>query len=190
MTNNEIKTLYQESCDLIEPYIRLEGQKPGDINTPEGKEALRKGMEGLETVLLHIPDSWGSQWMLGKIHQIKGDHEAAYLSFLNSHRNILDNPSVLRELALECLHTKRFAQAVHFCHVAMQFDPDDYTLYPNMAVAQLFNGNIGEAEQWANKALAKIPNDEPAKNVLKITAEIKAGIRQMPTDFFDLERET
>lgn len=181
------------------PYIRLEGsggtstrmtpaidaELPGDA-----REALLKGVAGLETVLKFNPENWPARWMLGKAKQALGLHEESYAAFLTAHRNVLTNQNVMRELALECLQTKRFKQAVHYCHVAMEFDPEDYTLWPNMAVAQLFNGNIDEAETWAKKSLSKIPGDEIAITILKIIGEIREGKREIPTDFTLLENET
>lgn len=183
MNADELNALYQQSCDMVMPYLRLEGSVQKDPNSEEGKEALRKGMEGLETILRHNPANWPGRWMLGKAQQALNQHENAYQSFLAAHRSVLTKHDVLRELGLECLQTKRFSQAVHYCHVAIEFDPEDATLWPNMAVAKLFNGNVDEAEQWAKKALAKIPDDVPASTVLRVITEIKAGTRGIPTDF-------
>jgi len=184
---DELNALYQESCAIIMPYLRLEGAEQSD--PVKGQAELQKGVDGLQIVLSFNPDNWPARWMLGKAKQAQGLHEESYAAFLTAHRNILTNQNVMRELALECLQTKRFKQAVHYCHVAMEFDPDDYSLWPNMAVAQLFNGSVDEAETWANKSLTKIPNDEPAINVLKIIGEIREGKRGVPTDFSLMERE-
>lgn len=188
MNATELNDLYKTSCDLIMPYLHLEGADQSDVNSEAGRDALKKGIEGLQTILKFSPASWNAGWMLGKAQQALQQHEQAYQSFLKAHRSILTNQNVMRELALECLQTKRFSQAVHYCHVAMEFDPEDFSLWPNMAVAQLFNGNILEAEQWAKKALDKIPGDEPATIVLSLVGDIKAGKRTIPTDFTLLQR--
>jgi tetratricopeptide (TPR) repeat protein len=187
---DELNALYQESCAVIMPYIRLEGEGTERGDPSHSEANLQKGIKGLEAVLEHNPTNWSARWMLGKAKQALGLHEESYTAFLTAHRSVLTNQNVMRELALECLQTKRFTQAVHYCHVAMEFDPDDYSLWSNMAVAQLFNGNIEKAESWANKSLAKTPGDEPAMNVLKIIAEIRAGKRGIPTDFTLMEKET
>jgi Tfp pilus assembly protein PilF len=165
------------------PYIRLEGAIQSDPDSDQGKQAIQKGIEGLEAVIRHTPSNWPAHWMLGKVRQAQNEHEEAYQSFLTAHRIVLTKHDVLRELGLECLHTKRFAQAVHYCHVAIEYDLEDTTLWPNMAVAKLFHGKLEEAERWANKALAKIPGDLPATMVLKRLAEIKAGTKNAPDDF-------
>lgn len=189
MDNTEINALYLESCDVVMPFLRLEGpHQQRDPNSEEGRESLRKGMDGLATVLSHSPSNWAARWMLGKAQQALNQHEEAYQSFLAAHRSVLTKHDVLRELGLECLQTKRFSQAVHFCHVAIEFDLDDTTLWPNMAVAQLFNGRLDEAEHWAKKALAKLPDDIPATTVLRIVGEVRAGTRGIPTDFNKLCR--
>jgi tetratricopeptide (TPR) repeat protein len=168
--------------------LRLEGSQQSDPNSEQGKESLRKGMEGLKVIITNNPSNWPAHWMLGKAYQTLNQHEEAYKSFLAAHRNVLTKHDVLRELGLECLQTKRFSQAVHYCHVAIEFDLEDATLWPNMAVAMLFNNRLDEAEHWAKKALAKIPDDIPATTVLRIVGEIRAGTRGIPTDFDKLCR--
>jgi tetratricopeptide (TPR) repeat protein len=181
--DDETKAVYQSSCDKLMPYLHLEGKDQIDPRSEEGKTAMIEGIRGLEVVLTSYPKNWPALWMLGKAQQALELHEEAYNSFLASHRLVLTNQDIMRELALECLHTKRFSQAVHYCHVAVEFAPEDYTLWPNMAVADMFNGNIDRAEKWANKALEKIPGDMPSLNVLKIIAEFREGRRSLPTDF-------
>lgn len=171
------------------PYIRLEGCEQQNPNSEQGKEAMQRGIEGLKTVLLHQPQSWPSLWMLGKAEQARGNHEESYNYFLQAHKTVLTEQNVLRELALECLHTKRFDQAAYYCQAAMEFDLNDYTLWTNMGLARLFQGKLDEAETWATKALEKLPDDEPAKSLLKIVGEVRAGKRPLPTDFETLEQE-
>jgi tetratricopeptide (TPR) repeat protein len=130
----------------------------------------------------------GAWWMLGKAYQALGDHEQAFQCFLSAHKHVLTDQNVLRELALECLHTKRFDQAAYYCNAAMEFDLNDYTLWPNMAVARMMQGRLDEAEGLAKRALEKLPEDEPAKNVLKIIGEVREGKRPLPEDFAALER--
>ena len=189
MNNDELNALYRKSCDMVMPYLKLEGAKQLDANTEEASETLKQGLRGLQTIVCENPNNWSAYWMIGKIYQVRGNHEEAYQSFLKSHRGVLTQQDVMRELGLECLHTKRFSQAVHYCHAAIEFAPDDYSLWPNMATSQLFNQNLVEAEKWAKKSLEKIPDDEPAKNVMKMVEEIKDGKREFPTDFAALEQQ-
>lgn len=189
MNSNEINELYLKSCDIIIPYIRLEGHRSEQVDFSNKEEILNKGLEGLETVLKFSPSNWSARWMIGKIKQALGLHEEAYSEFLVAHRGVLTNENVMRELALECLYTKRFKQAVHYCYVAIEFAPDDCSLFANMAVSQLFNGNLIEAESWAKKSLEKIPNDPPSNNILKIIEDVKKGNRLIPDDFTILEKE-
>ena len=160
-----------------------------NIKALEGRRILNASIVGLRTVLANNPNNWSARWMLGKAQQALKQHEQAYESFLEAHRDVLTNENVMRELALECLQTKRYSQAVHYCHVAIEFSPEDYSLWPNMATAHLFNKNLDEAESWAKKSLEKIPDDEPAMAVLKMVKEIRAGKRPIPTDFAALEND-
>jgi len=141
--------------------------------------------------LEHCPNNWAARWILGKTLQALGKQEEAYQSFLRAHTTIVScksskesiNPSVLRELALECLHTKRFDLAVYYCQAALEFAPDDYTLLPNLATAKLFQGKIDDAERYAKKTLEKLPDDLPAKNVLRVIAQVRNGTIPIPTTF-------
>lgn len=182
--------LYRQSCDLVLPYIRLEG--PSDRPAPDlslATENLRKGIEGFKQVIAENPESWVAYWMLGKAHQALEEDEEAYQAFLAAHKIKVVEENVMRELALECLRTKRFDMAAYYCQGAQEFDPEDYTLWANMAVAKLFQHKLDAAEQWANRCLQKLPNDEPSMQVLRIVKEIRAGTRAMPTDFNELEKE-
>jgi tetratricopeptide (TPR) repeat protein len=187
VNSDELNAIYKNSCDIIIPYIRLDGVK--EVIDPEkAEESLKKGIDGLQKVLEINPDNWSARWMLGKAMQALGFHERAYEEFLTAHKKVSDQ-HIMRELALECLETNRFTQAVYYCHIAMEFDPNDYTLWSNMALAQLFKGDVDNAEKWANKSLEKIPGDLPALNILKIIADIKSGKRKIPSNFSALESE-
>lgn len=189
MNVEEINAIYQASCDKIIPYIRLEDSNQGDPNSEEGKASLIEGIKGFETVISFSPANWSAHWMIGKAQQALQQHESAYNAFLKAYRNSLTDENVMRELAIECLQTKRFQQAVHYCYVAMEFALEDYTLWPNMAVAQMFNGNLEESESWAKKSLVRLPGDVVATNVLRIIAEIRDGKRPQPNDFSALEQQ-
>lgn len=199
MNADELEILFKISCNLILPYLQLEDGEKGD---PELSELyLKKGVEGLILVLKEYPSNWKVRWMLGKAKQAQGLHEEAYSQFLIAHANfkktIFDGPTeipvptidVMRELSLECLRTNRIKDAIYYCQMAIEFDPDDNTLWSNMAISHLLNSNLTECEKWAKKSLKALPNDVPTLNILKILEEIKSGKRDMPTDFSALENE-
>lgn len=183
----DFNSLYKQSCDLVMPYIHLEGVEEEPFDEKVAEENLRKGIDGFSKVLGQHPDNWTAHWMLGKAHQALGEHAEAYQAFLDAHDVNLGDENILRELALECLQLQRFDLAVYYCQVAQEFDPIDPTLIANMAVAKLFQNKLEEAENWANKCLAKIPNDYPSSRVLHIIQEVKSGIRSVPTHLSELE---
>lgn len=188
MTSQEINDLYLKSYDLVFPYLNLEGHEKLDHNNEQGKESLKQGIEGFNLLLEHSPKNWAALWILGKIYQVMGDHEKSYKALLRSHHNILSEQNVMRELALECLYTKRFSDAVYYLNTAIKFDSEDTTLWSNMAICQLFNNNLKEARNWANKTLDKI-EDSVATKVLFFLQEIESNKRSIPTDFGILENE-
>lgn len=79
--------------------------------------------------------------------------------------------------------------AVYYCHSAHEFNPLDYTIWANMAVAKLFQQKLDDAEHWANKCLQKLSNDEVSLCVLKFIEEIRAGARTIPTDFNEFGKD-
>ena len=185
MNKEEIRSVYKKSSDLIIPHIKLENSQNEIVQTSKEEKVriLKEGIAGMETVIKHSPSNWPARWLIGKAKQSLELHEEAYQSFLAAHRIILTDQDVMRELALECLHTKRFKEAIYYCNSAIEFNAEDFTLWANMAISQLFNENIELAEKWAKKTLEKIPKDEPSINIMKIINEIKEGKRTIPTDF-------
>jgi len=182
--------VYRQCCDLVLPYLQLEdGPEKKLADQSLAVQNLRKGIEGFREIIKDNPQSWVSFWMMGKAHQALGEDEESYQAFLAAHKIKYVEANVMRELALECLRTKRYDLAVYYCQSAQEFDPDDHTLLANMAVARLFQNKLEEAENWANKCLKKLPNDEPSLNVLKLVKEIRSGTRTLPIDFNSLERE-
>lgn len=167
---------------MIFPSIWLEGRP----DRPPDPKALNDGIELLESVIEYCPQSWPSYWMKGKAHQALGDHHTAYESFKKAHR-IQIQPEVLRELCRECLYLDKYQEALYYSTTALKFAPDDPTLEANVACTSLMVGKLDEAELWANKALTKLPGDEPAHNILKIIAQIRQGKRQVPKSFVELE---
>ena len=184
MNTNELKALYTKSCNLISPYVHLEGEVlQRNPDSEDGKRDLKEGIDGLKFVIEESETNWAAQWFLGKAYQCMSDHENSYQSFLMAYRHNLTHQDILRELALECLLTDRFNEAAYYCNVAIEFDPDDHTLWSNMSVAQLFNKKLEKAESWANKTLAKIPEDKPALEVLKYVNGVKLGTMTIPEKF-------
>jgi len=191
MNVDAINELYKKSCDLIVPYIRLEGNPKDAVkNDPATAwQALREGIKGLEEVVAFNNQNWAALWMIGKAYQALDENEKSYESFLAAHRVALTEGNILRELALQCLKTKRYDNAAYYCAGAQEFDPNDYTLWANMAVAKMFLNKLDEATDWANRCLAKLPEDGPSLTVLRLIKEIKEGTRQLPEDFDVLENE-
>lgn len=164
-------------------FIHLEGNSnQSDLNLPENRALLQTAMDGLNSIIEANPDNWAAKWMLGKSLQALSLHEEAYVLFLKAHRSNLTNQTILRELAFECLCTKRYSQAVYYCNSAIEFDIDDYSLWPNMAVALLFDGKLKEARKWIDKSVGKIP-DTSTMRVAEWISEIEVGKCEIPTDF-------
>lgn len=187
MDINDINDVYRQSCDAVLPYIRLEGVDAKPIDSI-AEEVMQKGIEGFKSVTRFNPNNWAAYWMMGKTHQALNENEEAYQAFLLAHNIHLGEQNVLRELALQCLKTKRFDLAAFYSQGAQEFDPEDYTLWANMAVAKLFQQKLDDAETWANKALSRLPGDEPSLRVLQFVKEIRDGLREFPQDFDVLEQ--
>lgn len=197
MTNKEIQTLYKKSFDAAMPYIKLDGESAK--NPFEALDVLKESIQGLSTITEYNPSNWSSLWMIGKIHQAIKEHEKSYESLFKAYRAIMRvgegceptlHADIMRELGVECLYTGRFKDAVYYCNLAVEYDMKDYTLWSNVAIAKVFVGDLDAAENWANRALEKMPEDKPAQSTLRIIKEIREGTRSIPTNFEQLESES
>lgn len=190
MTNQELTSLYETSCKKIMPHLILEGVPVKDQAKNPNSDSLKEGISGLEKVLQYQPENWAALWMLGKAQQAIGDNENSYQSFLKSHKIVNSigevGIDILRELTLQCLLTDRFEESIYYNNMAIKFEPNDYTLWANLAVCELLSGRLEESMNWVKKTLEKLPNDEPATNIKNILEEIRLGKRKIPKKFVEL----
>lgn len=185
----DVSEQFSELSNKLIPYFDLDESEILDSSTEEVQNKIREIIASLKEILPEISSNWAAEWMLGKAYQTLKEHETSYEYFLSSHKKILTDTSVLRELALECIYTKRYANSVYYCQSAIEFSPDDHSLWPNMALAKLFDGKLDDAEKWINKSLDRIPEDVPTQNIARLIQEVKEKKREIPTDLLTLEKE-
>ena len=187
---NDQDSIYKKSCDLVLPYIRIDGKSEyEDKYDPDKAEScLNEAIKGFEEVINLDPENWSAFWFLGKSYQALKQDQKSYECFKTAHSLNLTHQDVMRELALQCLRTKRYDSAVYYCQAALEFSPKDFTLISNLAVSKMFQGQLEQATEIAEKCLSLLPNDEPSLEVLRIIKDIKDGKRNIPNDFDELER--
>jgi Flp pilus assembly protein TadD len=94
---------------------------------------------------------------------------------------------VPRELCLECLHLGKYAEAVAAGRLAMRVKRSDPGLQANLALALLLAGDVDDALDQAEQAVARSPGDEINRNLLAVIQEVKDGRRRQPKTLADVE---
>lgn len=101
---------------------------------------------------------------LRRLHCLQRCHQrAAALQLADS---LCDAPPAeakfLSELALQCSQLQRFEQAAQLYQQALSLQPDNATLYYNYATMLRFCGQLADAEQMLDNAIALQPGDTDA----------------------------
>lgn len=187
-TINRHNELFQKASETLYPYMQLEGCEHQEI-TDADRDRITEAINTLEEVLTINPQNWAALWIIGKTYQALGDHQSAYACFWQAHQIDLQQPDVLRELALQCLVLKIFEDACYYAQSAIQFNHSDPTLWANYAVALMMKGDTTKAAHWADKTLRHDANDLVAKNTMRVLQEIQEGKRGIPQDFSELQEE-
>lgn len=183
-----IDDIYLQSYEAVLPYIRFEGMESRSIDLL-AKEIMQKGIDGFKLVVQSNCNNWAAYFMMGKTYQALDENEEAYQAFLVAHNINLEEQNIMRELAFQCLKTKRFDLAAYYSQAAYEFDPEDCTLWANIAVAKLFQRKLEDTEKWAKKTLSHLPDDKPSLRILQFVKEIKDGSREFPNNFDVLEQD-
>jgi Flp pilus assembly protein TadD len=184
---DEQNSVYQEACDLIDPYLRLHGAKSRGIDNA-ARSKIARGIALLGVVTRYSPSNWSAYWICGKGYQTLGDSPAACDAFKMAFDIQKKNPDVAREYMFECLILGRGAEGLHAARLAVEINPSDSGLHANLALAHLVSGDAISALKAVDEALLLDPSDAISRNVKKVTQQIIDGKRSMPKKLGDLER--
>jgi tetratricopeptide (TPR) repeat protein len=181
----EYRELYRRGCDLLDRHMTLHGREPA--HSPAKEAEVREGIRCLQRAVAIQPGSWPAFWLIGKGYQALDDHPRAYEAFHQGTRLCRENADVPRELCLECLHLRKFTEAVEAARLAMRVKRSDPGLQANLALALLLAGDVGEALDQAEQAAARSPQDEINAALLGIIREVKDGRRPQPRTLAEVE---
>jgi Flp pilus assembly protein TadD len=181
----EYTEVYQKGCGLVKKHMNLHDREPAP--SPATESEVREGIRLLQRAVTIEPSSWPAWWMIGKGHQALDDHPSAYNAFRQATRLCKQNADVPRELCLECLRLGKFAEAVEVARLAVRIKRPDPGLQANLALALLLAGDVDEALDQAEQAVARSPKDEINRCLLAVIQEVKDGRRRQPKTLAEVE---
>ena len=181
----EYTAVYKKGSDLVMKHINLHDREPAPAPTKEAD--LREGLGSLQRAVAIQPRSWPAYWLIGKAYQALDDHPRACAAFRQAVRHCKDNADVARELSLECLQLGTFKEAVEAARLAVRVERSDPGLQANLALALLLAGDVDDALDQAEQAVARSPGDEINRNLLAVIQEVKDGRRRQPNTLAELE---
>lgn len=184
---SEHDRLYREASQLISPYMHLVNAQVQRADTPEAKQQLTRGIELMRQAIAIFPANWAAWWIVGKAHQALSDSQQACDAFARSFGLQRNNVDVAREYMFECLNVGKADKGIAVARHASALKPEDAGLIANLALAQLLGGQLTEAAQTIDKALALSPGDGIPNNLRRIIAEVQSGQRPQPTRIAELD---
>lgn len=179
--------LYNEACNLIDPYMRLHGVSRRDATTARAKRDLAKGIGNLNAVVQINPNNWAAYWIMGKGYQAQGLSSEACDAFASAYSMQKENADVAREYMFECLNVGRTKEAVQLSRAALALRPQDPGLKANLALCLLVDAQLDEGKRMAEEALQTDPSDDITRTVKRIIEEVQSGKRPQPTKYSDLK---
>jgi tetratricopeptide (TPR) repeat protein len=177
--------LTRKGWSIIEERLIVDG-KPS-LRPPGWFERwrLRRAVRCFEQALEINSEGWQSMWALGKIHQRLGSHAAAFEWFSRAHVLNPTQVDVAREAGLAAMDCEKIAEAVVLCRAAVTNRPGDAGLVSNLALACCLAGDDVMAEQCAEEAVQRRPDDRISATVLRFVREVKSGSRTRPKRLCD-----
>ncbi|QDT89646.1 tetratricopeptide repeat protein [Gimesia algae] len=185
--SQEHDRLYQEGLELINPYIFIVGREHEPADTEAARDDLAQGKELFRQALEIDPGNGAAWWIIGKAEQVLEDTEAACDAFRKAYQLIQNNPDAAREYMFECLKLGRTKQAIEAARHARKLKPEDMGLVANLALALMIGGELEEAADTIEIALAGAPDDPINVNLQQRIAEIRAGNQPQPQNLADLD---
>lgn len=196
---NRHDQMFLEGAHLIEKYAFAEDKADMAVEIEVLRDELTRGVELLGEVYDMNPDNFSAPYMIGKAHQVAQDWERAHTAFKLAYdvaKRVIDedNPdlgvcigNILRDLACACLFTNRFKDAVYYCTVASDMEPDDHTLVANYCVALLMAGQADEALKRLEESMSKHQHGYKSEVMLINIRDVVEGKKPQPTTFAEFE---
>lgn len=182
----EHNRLYQEGCDLISPYMQLVDRRAQSADAEAAHEKLKRGIVLLNGATSIKPGNWSAYWIIGKAYQSLGNSEEACQAFGKSYALHKGSADVAREYMVECLTLGRADRGIIAARHAVSLKPENAGLIANLALALLIGGKLDEAADTVAKALAMAPDDDIARRLKHMIADVRSGRKPQPSRLADL----
>lgn len=178
--------LYRRGTKLIESYMVLADRRAAKSLVMT--KHLKDGIACLNRVLRIAPKNWSALWIRGKAHQVLGDHRPARDSFAAAYAIKSAHPDVAREYVLELMEMKEFSKATLIAEKIAKHHRRNAGLWANLAVAQLLNREVSQAQKSVGISLALDPNDKITKELKRRIDQVANGTRRQPTSLQAFQR--
>lgn len=169
-----------EVLDRLDRYHR--GAALIAVHLDAGDTArLREGIVLLERFASDAPQHWRSRWLLGRAHRALGDLLAAR-RWLSASWSL--NPGEARvgqELAVALMATRCFEEALPVLRASLATAPGDARLLSRLALGLLLAGRDVQAEEVAQTARLRAPEDDDIAALHALIVEVQCGLRARPT---------
>jgi tetratricopeptide (TPR) repeat protein len=191
---NELQQYLDERGDLfdaavvvLDPYLDYMNRQPKPIETPEERTRVVQALEDLQRHYQLAPTRWQTAWQIAKGRAALDGIEAAIESWRRAWTTHPGQRDIARELSLALLRTDRVKEALEVNRAIVEAIPGDATLWCNLAVCELLNGNLTDARRCVEKCRVIDPADPIAGAVEKQVARCEAGAA-LPRTLRELER--
>lgn len=185
--SQEHDRLYRAGLDLINPYMQIVGRETQPVDSETAREELAQGIQLLKWVLEINPGNGSAWWLIGKAEQSLEKTEEAWEAFGHAFRLKDNNADTAREYMYECLKLGKTAPAIAAARHAKDLKPDDMGLVANLALALLIGGELEEAAEAIEEAVAGAPDDPINVNLQQRIAEVRAGTVPQPRNLADMD---
>jgi tetratricopeptide (TPR) repeat protein len=165
----QFNRLYDRGTSLIRKYAMIEGNsaKVGWF----GKWRIKKGIKQLEDALSIHPDSWQSNFFIGKGWQALARPSQAVQYFQEAARLAPEDHNPWRELSYEAMVDGQGDLAESYARSAVAIAPSNDALHCNLALALIINSKVDEALLSIQTAVSL--NNHPVNlNTLKIIQRV------------------
>jgi Flp pilus assembly protein TadD len=184
------KALTARGWELTSVHLLPYGQEPSRRPGVYGQWHLRWAARCFERALEIHPEGWPSMWALGKIYQLLGDPDMAFLWFAKANAERPNHPDLVRDAGRAAMDIGRAEEALALCREAVAFGQDDPVLVRNLALAHCLAGEDTEAGRCAAQAVYLDPDDIVSATVLDLVRDVAVGRRGRPrtlTEVFPCE---
>jgi tetratricopeptide (TPR) repeat protein len=180
------KALITRATELASGLLYL-SDAPRRALDDEARQRLASAMTLLNDAAGRDARSFATWFFLGKVYQRLGDHPASRRAFGRAVDVEPDRIDGLREYASACLDVGDAGDALPIAERACSLQPADSGLRANLALVQLFAGDLPKATHAIEEAARLDPDDKITASLARLIREVVEGRRTLPRTLAELE---